>query len=127
VNIKIVRNGETMNLKLTVGEFPADKAVAVLKMDNALKGVSVQDLTDELLQKFSITKKLKGVVVNNIEQESPASGILTNGDIILEVNRKALSSAAEYTDLVSRIEKGQDILLLIVRGGNYLYITVPGR
>ena len=125
-DIKVLRNGSALSIKVVVGELP-DGATALEmpdKFDNALKGVQVQDLTDEALQKLGITRKLKGVIIANIAADSPAFGILGNRDIILEINKKPLSNIKEYNEIVSKIEKNQDILLLIVRGGSTLYITI---
>ncbi len=84
-------------------------------------------MTDEILQKLGITRKIKGVLVNNIEEDSPALGIIAKGDIIMEVNRKPVTNTKEYNDTVSTIEKGKDILLTIVRGGFPQVITIPAR
>ncbi|MBI3592983.1 MAG: DegQ family serine endoprotease [Nitrospirae bacterium] len=126
VQMKIIRDGNLLTATVTIGELPIEpQVVSSAEFENALKGVSVQDLTDEILQKLNITKKIKGVVINNIEEDSPALGILAKGDIIIEVNRKPVINAREYNKIVSAIEKGQNILLLIIRGGVSQYITVP--
>ena len=74
-----------------------------------------------------MTKKIKGVVVSNIEEDSPALTLLMKGDIIMEINRKPVTSVKEYNDVVSVIEKTKDMLILIVRGGSSQYMTIPGK
>ncbi|MEW6117005.1 MAG: DegQ family serine endoprotease [Nitrospirota bacterium] len=126
VQVRVIRNGSPLTLGVTIGELPLEPQVAANgEVDNALKGVSVLELTDEMLQKMNITKKIKGVIINSIEEDSPAAGILTRGDIVLEVNRTAVTNVKEYKSTVAAIEKGQDVLVLIVRGGITQYITVP--
>ncbi|MFZ5996109.1 MAG: DegQ family serine endoprotease [Nitrospirota bacterium] len=126
VQVRVIRNGSPLTLGVTIGELPLEPQVAANgEVDNALKGVSVLELTDEMLQKMNITKKIKGVIINSIEEDSPAAGILTRGDIVLEVNRTAVTNVKEYKSTVATIEKGQDVLVLIVRGGITQYITVP--
>ncbi len=128
VEIKIIRNGNLLTAKVTIGELPIEpQIVAPAQFENALRGVSVQEVTEEILKRLGITKKIKGVMVNNIEEDSPALGILRKGDIIMEVNRKLIANIKEYNDIVSKIERGQDILLLIIRGGSSQYITVASR
>lgn len=128
VEIKIIRNGNLLTAKVTIGELPIEpQIVSPAQFDNSLRGVSVQEVTDEILQKLGITRKVKGVLVNNIEEDSPALGIIAKGDIIMEVNRKPVTNIKEYNDTVSKIEKDKDILLGIMRGGYPQVITVPAR
>ncbi|MBI5213791.1 MAG: DegQ family serine endoprotease [Nitrospirae bacterium] len=128
VEIKIIRNGNQLTAKVTIGELPIEpQMVSSAEFSNALRGVSVLDITDEILQKLGITKKIKGVVVNNIEETSPSLGVLMKGDIIMEANKKPTGSVNEYNEVVSKIEKNQDILLRIIRGGSPQYITIPAR
>lgn len=128
VEIKIIRNGKLLTTKVAIGELPVEpQVVASAQFENVLRGVSVQELTEDILRKFGITKKIKGVAVNNVEEKSPAAGVLMKGDIIVEINRKPIPSVNEYNNIVSKIEKNQDTLLLIVRGGAFLYITISSR
>ncbi len=128
VPVKIIREGNLMTVNVTIGELPVEtQALPNVEIDNALRGVSVQDLTDEYRQKMGISEKEKGVIVSNIDEDSPALGILSKGDIILEINRKPVTNAKEYSKAISGIESNQNILALIVRGGVRQYITVPAK
>ncbi|MDI6800850.1 MAG: DegQ family serine endoprotease [Thermodesulfovibrionales bacterium] len=128
VEIKLLRAGNPLTIKVIVGELLAEQQVtAGVQYDNALKGVSVQELTEDLLQKLGITKKIKGVVVNNIDEDSPSSGVLMRGDIILEINRKTVHNVKEYNELVFKIAKNQKILLLVMRGGTTQFLIVPSQ
>lgn len=128
VEINIIRNGNPLTLEVTIGELPIEpQTILPAHFENSLRGVSVQELTEDLLQKFGITKKIKGVIINAIDEDSPSFGILMRGDIIIEVNRKLVTNLKEYNDVVSKIERTQDILLLIIRGGSSQYIPIPSR
>ncbi len=126
VPVKVLRDGNPLTVTVTIEELPAEQQVAAgPSFDNNLKGVSVQDLTDEILQQLGITKKIKGVVVSSVDEDSPAAGILNQGDILLEVNKKPVQNVAQYNKVVSSIEKNKGILLLVVRNGASLYVTIP--
>lgn len=128
VEIKIIRDSNPMTIKVTIEELPTElQALSPAEFDNALKGVYVQELTDELLKKFGITKKIQGVVINNIDEDSPAFNVLARGDIIIEINRKAVTNVKEYLNMASKIERSQDVLLLIIREGSAQYITISLR
>jgi len=95
--------------------------------DNLLKGVMVQDLTPDLSKKLNIPGRITGVIVTDIEEGSPAAGILTAHDVILEVNRKKISGTKDYEAVVSNIKTDDDILLLVFRNNSATYITLSGR
>ncbi len=127
----IIRDGKPMTIKITIGELPSEEGKqesrSSVTFDNSLRGVAVQEVTDELLQKMGITKKIRGVVVTAIEENSPALGILNRGDIIMEINRKTISGLKEYNEIVSKIDKSQGILLLVLRGKSSIFITLPAK
>lgn len=131
VTLEIIRDGKPMRLEVTIGELPSedDKKLAskTTSFDNSLKGVIVQELTDEILQRLGIGRKLKGVIVTDIEENSPALGILQKGDIILEINRRPISGLKDYNEVVTKIESSQSILLWIYRGKAPIYVTLSGR
>ncbi|MGE5239974.1 MAG: DegQ family serine endoprotease [Chloroflexota bacterium] len=126
VKVVVLREGKPVTIGVTIEELRSDQqAAAGVSLDNALRGVSVQDLTDQILQSLGITKKIKGVIITNIEEDSPSSGAITKGDIIVEINRKPVENLSEYNAAASKIEKDQGIVLLIVRNGIYQYVTIP--
>ncbi len=124
VFLKVIREGETEELRVTIGELPSDiqKTPAVFR--NALKGTSVRDLTPEIKRRLNIPDKIRGVVVTDIEAGSPAETALMPGDVILEINRRAISGVEEYEAIVSKIKPGKDILLLVYRKGSTIFITI---
>ncbi len=126
VQMKIIRDGIPLTAKVVIGELPIEpQTITTAEFPNVLKGVSVQELTDDYLKKLNITKKIKGVIITDIDEDSPALGTLAKGDIILEVNRKPVPTIKEYNAVVSSIEKNQDVLLLVIKGGVVQYITAP--
>ncbi|MBF0505239.1 MAG: DegQ family serine endoprotease [Nitrospirae bacterium] len=128
VILTIIRDGSLMKKNIAIGELPGEsKVITGVVSDNALKGVAVNELTDEYRQKMNIGGKEKGVVIVNIAEDSPALGVLTKGDIILEIDRKPVISAKEYEDIVSGIASNKNVLVLIVRGGVRQYITIPAK
>jgi serine protease Do len=92
-----------------------------------LKGVQIQTLSPELRKSLGIPDRTKGVVITDIEEGSPAEGILGRGDVVMEINRHAIEDSKDYEAVVSKIESAQDILLLIYRKGSTLYITLSAQ
>ncbi|MCE5194993.1 MAG: DegQ family serine endoprotease [Nitrospiraceae bacterium] len=123
VKLKILRNGNTQTISITIGELPAEQKIAG-KFDNLLKGVIVQNLTSEIRQQLEIPGKVRGVVIVDFADDSISEGILGRGDVILEINKKRVTNMKEYETIVSKIKGNQDILLRIYREGSAIYLTL---
>jgi len=129
-HIKVLRDNKTLTIKVTVGELPIDAQEEVVvsgDYDNVLKGITVQDLTPEIAQKLKIPDRIKGVIITDIAEDSVGTGVLAPGDVIQEINRKKIPTATSYEEIVSRIKKDEDVLLLIYRRGSSLFITLSQK
>jgi serine protease Do len=127
ITLKIMREGKMQKVDVTIAELPAEMQKMRGEYDNLLKGVMVQGLTPELKKNLDIPKRITGVVVTDIEDGSPAGGLLMSNDVIIEVNRKRINSTKDYEAVVSKIKSGQDILLLIFRNGSTTYLSLSAR
>lgn len=127
VEFKVIRNGEILVLPVTVAEIPGDDQKTSTEYKNALQGVSVQDLTPDLYRKLNLPDKIRGVVVTDIEQGSNAESRLVPGDVILEINRRAISNLDDYESIVSQIKQDIDVLLLVFRRGSTIFVPISGE
>jgi serine protease Do len=128
VKVKIIRENKIEVKKVTISELPDDmQKPSKGEYNNLLNGVTVHDLTPDLYNKFKFPKKLKGVIVTDVDEDSTAASILMQGDVIQEINRQKITNSKEYEKIVSNIKPGNDILLLIFRGGSSVYITLSGK
>jgi serine protease Do len=80
-------------------------------------GIHVSPLTSELKSKLGLKSDSKGIIINEIDEQSLASreGLQEN-DIIIEVNRKPVSNIKDFKSSVKDLKSGDSILLLIQRG-----------
>jgi serine protease Do len=128
ISLKIIRENTTEIKKATISELPADMQKSLkAEYNNLLNGVSVQELTPEMSGKLRLPKKLKGVIVSDVDEDSPAAMMLLQGDVLQEINRQKITTVMEYEKVVSRIKPGSDILLLVFRGGSSLFITLSDK
>jgi serine protease Do len=127
--ITILRDGKTLELTIKIGELPADMQEAVVsgEYQNVMKGISVQDMSPELAKKLRIPDRIKGVIIGDVNEESIANGILMQGDVIQEINRKKVADTKAYQEVVSKIKAEEDVLLLIFRNGSSLFITLSQK
>ena len=125
VELTVVREGKEKTMTITLGEFTeSQKAKTTTEYANALKGVTVQDLSAGVRSKLNIPEDISGVVVTAVDPTTAAHIVLQPNDVIQEVNREALRSVRDYEHAVSKIKKKDVVLLLIYRDGNSVYVTL---
>ena len=129
ITLGILRNGNPQTLDLTVGKYDANTQVASDSDDAAPQsakiGVGVVDLTPDVRQQLQVPDQLTGIAVESVRPGSPAENAgLAPGDVILEVDRHAASSADKFVSEVHANPTGQDMLLLVWSKGGTSYRTV---
>lgn len=127
VPVKVIRDGHEKDLTVTVGEQLDTTKTAKAEAgeaDYAFAGLAVQDLDRETAKELGIKGKAQGVVVTGVEPESGAekAGLMA-GDVIREINRQPVKSVKEFEKASSAIKKGDNVLILINRHGNALFLT----
>jgi serine protease Do len=136
INLKVERNGQTLNVPVTLGELDLE---AENKGDGegnlpgggekgALKGVSVQALTPDLRQQLQTPEGIQGVVITDVDPDSAASAAgLSQGDIIVQVNRKPVTSVSEFNSAVNAGASRESTLLLVKHGQGTGFVVVPNK
>jgi serine protease Do len=127
--VKVLRDGHEKELTVTIGEqsetVKTAKAERDGEADHALVGIEVQTLDRKTAQDLGINEKTKGVVVTNVEPDSPAAEAgIQEGDVILEVNRHEVRSVKDFEKTTADLKKDQNVLLRINRRGASLYLSV---
>jgi serine protease Do len=131
VQLKVLRSGESRDVTLTLGEAPSGKGTAKNAEGSAenspMKGVQVDELSNDIRQQLGLGPDVKGVVVTEVPDGSPASESgLQRGDVIEQVNRHPVNSVGDYERLV-REAGAQALVLLINRGGNTTFVVVQSE
>jgi serine protease Do len=134
IKVTVIREGRERELTVKLDELKAEGAKPTEKEDedkdtgksseNGKLGLSLQPLTPETAKQLNISPDTEGLVVTDVDPSGAAAeeGI-TRGDVILKINRQAVSS---LEDVQSTLEKSGDkpALLLISRKGLTVYLTV---
>ena len=127
VNLKVLRDGKTMAIPVQLGEFPSkEERASVDKDENSTKlGVTVENLSAEAAQQLKLAPQTKGVVVNEVNPSSRAAEAgLQPGDVIQQVNRKAVSDVSDFKQAIHSAKTDSPLLLLVNRSGNTLFLAV---
>ncbi len=85
-------------------------------------GITVKNITPDLAKRLRLDDA-KGALVMDVDDKSPASGIIRKGDVIKEINYKGVDTIDDYLDAVKGLRKGDSILMLIVREGKSQYLA----
>lgn len=129
VRLKVSRNGQEREIPVTLGELPSKTAGTAKPTGEGgpRLGVSVEPLTPQLARQLGLSPRETGVVVDDVQGASAAEEAgLQRGDVIQEVNHKAVASVDEFQRAV-RQAGNESMLLLINRGGSHLFIVVEPR
>lgn len=125
--VKLIRDGTPKIVQVKIAEMPSDIHAQSQMFDNQFRGVSVQELTPQLKESLDIPKRIAGVMITDIDDESPSAGTLFKNDIIMEINRNRISSVKDFEEAVSGIPAGENILVLVFRKGSTLFVTLSAQ
>ncbi len=124
--IEVVRDLQHLILDIRLSER-RDAAVhaAIPQARTEVKlGLDVQDLTAGLADKFNL-RESKGVLITNVDAGSLAQAEgLREGDLIKEVNRVEVASVGDFTSALSRVRRGDTVLLRVLREKHAFYVVL---
>jgi serine protease Do len=87
-------------------------------------GIEVQELTQSLADKFKLREN-RGVLISKVESGSLAQAEgLHEGDLIKEVNRVEVGSVGTFNSALSKIRRGETVLLRVLRENRAFYVVL---
>jgi serine protease Do len=123
VQVKVWREGKETTLSVRVANLQA----AVQTAQDWL-GLHVQTLTPEMSANMG-KPDLKGVLVAEVDKDSPAAEYISPGDVILSVNRVPVTSVEEYSKLMGQTDKERGVLLRVLEAqsgrARFLFVRRP--
>lgn len=124
VNVKILRDGTKKNFTVAVGERKDRVELSGQEKITEYFGMTVQNISPEIAKHLGISQKA-GIIITQIKDGSQADDAnLKQQDIILQVNRRKISSVRDFTNEILKIRTGNPILLQIKRGDRIFFVTM---
>lgn len=129
IKLTISREGEVQDIDVVLEERAGTEMVSSSSNDFDEFGLSVLDLTDDLIEQYDIQRPMnsdiQGVVVVNIEEGGIAeeSGML-EGDLITRIGRQKISNLKMFKEEISEYEEDKKILFLVKRGNASRFLTL---
>jgi serine protease Do len=123
VKMKVLREKKELTLNVAVGELKDEEVVASAPEKGEM-GLTVQRLTPQIAESLGL-EKTDGVVVSAVEPGSAGDEAgIRRGDVIVEIDRKAIRNLDEYKKAMATIRKGKGVLFLVRRGESTLFLAL---
>jgi serine protease Do len=125
VPVEVMRATLRQTLKVTVGELETSEAGGdTFSSEVERFGLTLGPITPEAARRLNVPEGQAGALVTSVERDSPAARAgIRGGDVILEVNREAVTGV---DDAVARLRESvlRTTFLLLSRQGQEVFVTV---
>jgi len=127
VKMKVWRDGKSKNITFTLAErseFVNRTDAPQMKSEQLWFGIEVTP-TDGVLGRRLGLEDIKGVLVVRIAPESPASGLLEGGDVIVEVGGVQIENVEDYLKAIEKVkDRKKAIPFWIYRNGLRTFVPI---
>ncbi|MDX5411374.1 MAG: DegQ family serine endoprotease [Thauera sp.] len=130
VKVKVLRNGKTRMLALTLGELQDQDQQVVAEAApkptaSGRLGLGVTDVPAELRKELDIGEG--GVLVGELDSGAAAKAGIRSGDVIVMFNSVRVKDAKHFAELVDKAAAGAAVPVLVQRRGGptFLAIKIP--
>jgi serine protease Do len=133
IHLQVMRNGKNVEIPVTLEAMGSrdkhGKETADATKGKPRWGVGLSDMTPEMREQLQAPGDLRGALIQQVQPGSPADNAgLQSGDVIVEVDRKPVESAADVQKALSSVPKGQDALVLVwSNGGSSFRVLHPAQ
>jgi serine protease Do len=128
-SLQVLRRGSTRDLSLTIAELEPEKTASSANADDSTSaagtsvgvlGLTVSDLSDAQRRQLKLKN---GVRITAVDGPAARAG-LREDDLILAVANQEVSSARQFDQLVSKLDRSKAINLLVRRGEWAQYVLI---
>ncbi len=136
VPVKVLRNKQEKTLNVTVEELdleaeqntgrrtPPDDQPPPEQQDTGSFGLTLENVTPQLARRLRLPSGQSGAVVTDVDVDGPAAGALRPGDVILTVNARSVSNAAEAARELQRVPSGHIAQMRVWRSDSEVFVPV---
>ena len=131
ISLDVLRDGSPERVRVTTVNKTAgdhrdgdESSAASTDDQGVLNGVDVSDVDSGARRDLNLPERLSGAVITRVDPESAsARSGLREGDVILEINRKPVSSAKDAVDLCTSATSRKTLVKLWSHG-NTIFVVV---
>ena len=126
VKVKVIREGKTRVLRVTVAELPSEDELAETKPERPSKinriGAVVEDLTNDQREALDIPSG--GVLVTEVKKGPAREAGIRPRDVILKINNKDIKNSQHFRELLKRLPAGKSLPILIQRQSAPIFLAI---
>ncbi len=132
VLLAVWRDGKPLTLQAATAEMPGDDdddsgAIGNQSPQKPQRtlGIDLTTLTPNMAGRLGLAKTMKGAVITGVDEDSDAAEAgIRPGDVVVEVDRKAITNAKEAASALSAARAGGHLLRLR-RGASVRFLVLP--
>jgi serine protease Do len=135
VPVKVLRDRKEISLNVTVDELNLESETARARPDGPGSdpdiqettgfGIEIGPLTSDMARRLRLPAGTEGVLVRDVEPGSTAQRAgIGRGDVILQVNRRAVTTPQEASRALNAVPSGGTAFLLVFSQGQQRFVTV---
>ncbi|MDR0356482.1 MAG: DegQ family serine endoprotease [Deltaproteobacteria bacterium] len=128
VDVVVIRAGKRVTLRLTVGRLEDDSTGSFVGPGGGSSldlGLTLRELTPDMRSQLNLNAN-SGLLVEGVVADSPAGDVgIQPQDIILEIDRKPVSTISEYNAVLRQHNKEIPLIVWIRRNNQTIYFTLP--
>jgi len=141
VTLEIIRDSKPTSVKVSLGQRPSGLEAEKSNDgdDNSsnngdssdgtgatVRGIHVESVTSEMAEQMNLPSSVKGVVVTNVDADSPAAESVGRGMVITAVDRKAVANVQDFKRLMSAAQ-GKPVLLTFNANGAAGFVVIQPK
>ena len=127
VEVEVIRKGKKTTIEVKIAQLQESEEGVLASKEEASGpdlGLALQDVTPDIASGLGLSQA-KGVVIARVNPYSPAAEAgLRSGDLIVELDGKAVESVADANKILANFNAGDTVLFLIERRGATHFVTV---
>jgi serine protease Do len=126
VTVGLLRDGKRMDVNVTIAEVAEEGPEVQGSAPDVEKyfGLVVQNITPEIARHLDL-KDRRGVIVTDVQQESPADDAdIRAGDIVKEINKKPVTNVADFREVLAKAKPREGVVMLVRRDNVSFYAVV---
>jgi serine protease Do len=136
VPVKVLRDRKEVSLNVTIDELNLESETARADRPDSPDadpdiqettgfGLEIGPLTSDMARRLRVPPGTEGVLVRDVEPGSNAQRAgVGRGDVILEVNRRAVTTPQEASRALNAVPSGGTAFLLVLSQGQQRFVTI---
>jgi serine protease Do len=135
VPMRITRNGMEKSMSITVEELDYSAENQAPRRDRQPVeppddhqtsrdfGLVLENVNAAAARALQL-KDTRGALVSDVDVDGPSLGLLTKGDVIIEIGSQPIATAAEARRELDRVPAGGTVTMRIIREGRRRFLTI---